>query len=199
MFYAAGWCLGSTDEFYCAGQEEWRGWLVENHNASDGVWLVFYKKHTGKKCISYEDAVDEALCFGWIDSIVKRVDDERYLRKFTPRKSGSVWSEANKRRVERLILEGRMTKVGLSRVKEAKESGEWFKRRVRAKELKVPPSMEKALKANKKALENFKSLAPSHRRQFVGWVVNAKREKTRKRRLTEAIGILERGEKLGLK
>lgn len=190
--------MGLVESLYVAGRDEWRVWLDKNYSIKSEVWLIFYKKHTGKLCVSYGDAVDEALCFGWIDSIVKRVDDERYLRKFTPRKRGSVWSEVNKRRVRRLIREGRMTEAGLAMVKEAKESGEWFKRRVR-NALKIPPFMEEALATNKKALENFNELKPSYRRNMVGWILSAKREETRRRRLAEAIGVLERGEKLGLK
>ena len=180
-------------------KEEWRAWLEKHHSAKNEIWLLFYKQHTGKPCVSYHDAVDEALCFGWIDSIVKRVDDERYLRKFTPRRSSSVWSEVNKRRVERLIREERMTETGLTRVREAKESGEWFKGRAREKVLEVPAFLEEALAANKKALENFNGLAPSYRRNMVGWVSSARKEETRRKRLAEVIGVLERGEKLGLK
>ncbi len=187
-----------AEELYVAGRDEWRSWLWKNHGVKGEVWLIFYKKHTGKPCVSYDDAVEEALCFGWIDSVVRRVDDERYVRKFTPRKAGSVWSEANKRRVEKLMREKRMTEAGSARVSEAKESGEWFKSGVK-KEFKVPRFMEEALAANKKALENFNKLAPSYRRQLVGWVSSAKREKTRKKRLAEAIGVLERGGKLGMK
>jgi uncharacterized protein YdeI (YjbR/CyaY-like superfamily) len=187
------------EELYVASREQWRAWLEKHHSTKSEIWLLFYKQHTGKPCVSYNDALDEALCFGWIDSIVKRVDDERYLRKFTPRKSSSVWSEVNKRRVERLICVERMAKAGLARVREAKKSGEWFKRRVREKELEVPAFFEEALATNKKALENFKGLAPSYRRNMVGWVLSAKKEETRRKRLAEVIGVLERGEKLGLK
>jgi uncharacterized protein YdeI (YjbR/CyaY-like superfamily) len=188
-----------ADELCVVGRKEWRAWLQKNHSIKNEIWLVFFRRHTGKPCVSYGDALDEALCFGWVDSIVKRVDDMRYLRKFTPRKSGSVWSEVNKRRVEQLIHEGRMTDVGLARVREAKESGEWFMRRVRKKELEVPAFFEKALAANKKALENFSRLAPSYKKNMIGWVFNAKKEETRRKRLAEVIGVLERNEKLGLK
>jgi uncharacterized protein YdeI (YjbR/CyaY-like superfamily) len=112
--------------------------LEENHSTKSEIWLQFCKQHTGKPCVSYDDALDEALCFGWVDSLVKHVDDEQYLRKFTPRKRDSVWSEANKRRVERLIHEGRMEEAGMTRVTEAKKSGEWFKCRVRKKQLEIP-------------------------------------------------------------
>jgi uncharacterized protein YdeI (YjbR/CyaY-like superfamily) len=178
-------------------RNEWRGWLEKNHDVVNEVWLIYYKKHTSKPRIPYDDAVKEALCFGWIDSIVKRVDDERYAQKFTPRKDGSRWSEA-KRRVKELMREGMMTEAGLAKVRAAKESGEWFKSRLR-KEFEVPPYMKKALTANKRALENFNKLAPSYKRNLVGWVSSAKREETRKRRLKEAIRVLERGEKLGMK
>lgn len=182
-----------------SGRETWRAWLERNHTLKRAVWLRFYKKHTRRPGVSYSDAVEEALCFGWIDSLVKRVDDERYVRKFTPRKRGSVWSEANKRRVERLIREGRMTEAGLAKIETAQASGEWAKRRVREKSLAVPAFFEDALATNKRALKNFTALAPSHKRNLVGWVASAKRKETRKRRLAEAIAVLERGEKLGLK
>jgi uncharacterized protein YdeI (YjbR/CyaY-like superfamily) len=180
-------------------REEWRAWLGRNHSSINSVWLVFYKRHTGKPCVPYNDAVEEALCFGWIDSLVKRVDDEQYVRKFTPRKHGSVWSETNKRRVRRLIQRGKMTEAGLAKVEAAKASGEWSKRRVREASLEVPAFFEKALDMNAKALKAFNALAPSHKRNMVGWVASAKREETRRRRLAEAITVLERGEKLGLK
>jgi len=199
VFWVVGWCLSLDEELCAAGKEEWRAWLEKNHSIKSEIWLLFYKQYSGKLCVSYDDALDEALCFGWVDSIVKRVDDRRYLRKFTPRKSGSVWSEVNKERVERLIREGRMAEAGLARVMEAKESGEWFKRRIMEKELNVPTFFKKALAANKKALENFKGLAPSYRKNMVGWVLSAKKEETRRRRLAEVIEILERGEELGLK
>ncbi len=157
-----------AEELYFTSRKEWRDWLKKNYDIKNEVWLIYYKKHTDKPRISYDDAVEEALCFGWIDSIVRRVDDERYAQKFTPRKSGSVWSEANKRRVEKLMREGRMTEAGLVMVREAKERGEWFKRRIR-KESVVPPFMEEALAANKKALENFSKLAPSYQEE-IHWV-----------------------------
>jgi len=187
------------EKLYVVSRGEWRVWLEKNHDIESEVWLIYYKKHTGKPRIPYDDAVEEALCFGWIDSIVKRVDDERFMQKFTPRKDGSMWSEANKRRVEKMVREGRMTEVGLVKVKEAKARGEWFKNRIRKKEFKVPLFMKDALAVNKKALENFNKLAPSYKRNFVGWVSSAKREETRKMRLAEAIGLLEKGEKLGMK
>ena len=161
--------------------------------------MIFYKKHTGKPRVPYDEAVEEALCFGWIDSIVKRIDDEKYTQKFTPRKPDSKWSHSNKKRVEKIIREGRMTEAGLALINAAKKSGKWeqviqpFK--VNAKPLEII----NALSANKKAWENFNKLAPSHQRQFLGWITTAKKEETRQRRLKEAVEILAQGKKLGMK
>lgn len=98
---------------HLAGRDAWRAWLQVNHHRENGVWLVFYKKHTGKQGVSYENAVDEALCFGWIDSLVKRIDEEKYAQKFTPRKPGSKWSKLNMERMRKLHSQGRMTRFGL--------------------------------------------------------------------------------------
>ena len=100
-------------QVYVQNREEWRNWLRQHHDRSNGIWLVFYKKHTGKPTLKYDEAVEEALCFGWIDSIIKKVDDEKYVRKLTPRKADSRWSESNKKRVTKLQKQGLMTQVGL--------------------------------------------------------------------------------------
>ena len=123
---------------------EWRAWLERNHDAEIAVWLVFHKKHTGKPTISYDAAVGEALCFGWIDSIVKRIDEDRFARKFTPRKVNSKWSELNKDLAERMIREGRMAESGLVQINEAKKNGEWFSKVLPKKEIVVPQSMREA-------------------------------------------------------
>jgi uncharacterized protein YdeI (YjbR/CyaY-like superfamily) len=105
---------------------QWRRWLAENYDKEeDGIWLVFYKKETGRPSLEYEESVEEALCFGWIDSIIKRIDDDKYCRKFTPRKDSSRWSNTNRRRVEKIIKEGGMTEFGLAKVEAAKGSGNW--------------------------------------------------------------------------
>ncbi len=163
------------------------------------VWLIYYKKHAGKPSIPYEDSVEEALCFGWIDGIIKRIDDKRCARKFFPRRSPSRWSESNKKRAERMISEGRMTEAGMARVDDAKKSGEWFKSNVVPKNLMIPAFIEEALTKNKKARENFSKLAESYKKLYVRWISSAKREETRLRRLEEAIDLLEQNKKLGLK
>jgi len=137
-------CTIRTPELHITNIAEWRAWLERNHDAEIAVWLVFHKKHTGKPTISYDDAVGEALCFGWIDSLVKRIDEDRFARKFTPRKVNSKWSELNKDLAERMIREGRMAESGLVQINEAKKNGEWFSKVLPKKEIVVPQSMREA-------------------------------------------------------
>src|SRR5258705_8023123 len=107
-------------------RDQWRKWLAENHEKENaGIWLVFHKKHTGRPVLDYEEAVEEALCFGWIDSLIKRIDDHKYCRKFTPRKDKSNWSSTNRKRLEKITKEGRMTEFGLAKVDAAKRSNKW--------------------------------------------------------------------------
>src|SRR5574341_588687 len=108
-------------------REELRSWLEKNHDKKAGIWMIYYKKHSRKESIPYDDAVEEALCYGWIDSTVKKYDEERYIQRFTPRKDKSIWSELNKRRVEKMIREGKMTDAGLQKINEAKRNGYWNK------------------------------------------------------------------------
>jgi len=177
----------------------WRAWLAENHQTQDGLWLIFHKRHTGKAGLTYVEALEEALCFGWIDGIVRRIDDEKHMIRFSPRRKNSIWSEHNKKRARRLIKEGRMTPVGLARVQEAKASGQWAKAAVREDTTIVPAELTEALAHNEKARLNFESLAPSYRRQFIYWVAIAKREETRRKRIQETIDLLIHNKRLGLK
>ena len=147
-----------ADELYVTNRDDWCEWLRKNYETKKEVWLIYYKKHTGTPSIPYDDSVEEALCFGWIDNIIKRIDDEKFVRKFTPRKAKSKWSEANKKRARKMIKEGKMTEAGLAKIREAKKSGEWFKAASPRKELVIPPYMKEALAKNKKALENFNKL-----------------------------------------
>jgi len=172
----------------------WRRWLKKNHGSFKEVWLAFYKKHTGRANISYDAAVEEALCFGWIDSIVKRLDDDRYARKFTPRKPRSVWSETNRRRYQNMKSRGLLAAQGLERPPAPKGSDT-----PKQSERKLPRYIEKRLKTVPLAWENFKQLAPSYRRAYVSWIDSAKRDETRERRLREALELLEAGKKLGMK
>jgi len=191
--------MTAVEELYMTNRDEWREWLQNNYDARAEVWLIFFKKQTGKPSISYDDAVEEALCFGWIDSIIKRIDEDKFARKFTRRKSKSKWSNVNKERARKMIREGRMREPGLSQVREAKESGEWFSTVSRPKELEVPEFMKEALASNEKASRNFDNMAKSYKELYVRWIMAGKRDETRKRRLAEAIELLERNEKLGMK
>jgi len=191
--------METTEELYVTNRNDWRAWLTKNHYTKKEVWLIYYKEHSGKPRIPYDDAVEEALCFGWIDSIVKKIDDETFVQKFTPRKDNSKWSKANKKRAMRMIKEGKMTEAGLAKIREAEKSGEWFKTGPIRKELAFPPNLYKQLAANKRALENFNRLADGYKRLFVAWVTSAKKEETRQRRLLEAIQLLEQNKKLGMK
>ena len=186
-------------QLYVADRKQWRDWLSANHATEAGIWLIFYKKETSRPTIAYEAAVEEALCFGWIDSIIKKIDDGRYARKFTPRSDKSKWSQLNKKRSNRMIKEGRMTKVGLAKIKTAKKTGLWNKDGRPQISLDIPPEFAKALARNKTAKKSFDNLAPSYRRHYIGWIAIAKRQDTKKRRIEESITLLEKGKKLGLK
>jgi uncharacterized protein YdeI (YjbR/CyaY-like superfamily) len=171
----------------------WRKWLAQQHASSRGVWLVFHKPHSGVEAIPYEDSVREALCFGWIDSLIKRLDDDRYARKFTPRKPTSKWSDLNRRRWAELGAEGRLTAAGLAAGPAGKA------RAVRPALPALPAYVTAAVRANAKAWAFFRSLPPSQRRLFVGWIHTARRPETRERRIRESIALLAAGKKLGLR
>ncbi len=143
--------------------------------------------------------MEEALCFGWIDSLIKRIDDSKYCRKFTPRKHYSGWSSTNKRRVEKVIKEGKMTEFGKAKVDAAKRSGRWELDPRPAIATAVPRDLSEALARNRAARDSFEKLAPTYQKHFVAWIVTAKRPETRAKRLNECLALLERGEKLGLK
>jgi len=179
-------------------RDDWRAWLADNHAVEKEIWLVLHKKHTGKQSISYDEAVEEALCFGWIDGIVKSMDDEKYALRFSPRRGGSVWSEANKKRVARVIAQGRMTKAGLVKIKEAKKNGEWDKAAQREDVTNVPTDLRRALQANRAAQRYFDALAPSHQRQYIYWITDAKKDETRRRRIQAALRLLRENRKLGI-
>jgi uncharacterized protein YdeI (YjbR/CyaY-like superfamily) len=174
-------------------RRQWRSWLTKHHKSSPGVWLVFYKAHTGEKSIAYEDMIREALCFGWIDSLIKRLDDDRFLLKVTPRKPTSKWSDINRKRWAALKAGGLLTAAGLA----AAPTKNTYAPRPIIPEL--PNYIAKALKENSKAWDFFQSLAPTYRRNFVVWIDIAKRPETRAKRIRESISLLAAGKKLGLK
>lgn len=174
-------------------REEWRAWLEKHHATETEIWLVFPKKHTGKPRVSYDAAVEEALCFGWIDSVARTLDGDHSMQRFTPRKDRTNWSPSNLERVERLRAEGKMTDAGIAVLHPDPDYRP--PERIGAE---PPPWLEEALRKHPKAWESFQRLAPSHRRNYVRWITEAKKEETRLGRLQQALGMLERGEKLGI-
>lgn len=181
-------------------REEWRLWLDKNHNRENELWLIFQKKDSSKPSVSYDEAVEEALCYGWIDSIIRTIDDRQYMRKFTPRKETSVWSASNRIRVEKLIREKRMTRFGLRLVNAAKENGRWDQpAQLPEVSLEVHTEFREAMDLTPEAKRCFQQLAASHKKEYIVWINMAKRDDTRSRRIKEAVELLARGDKLGLK
>jgi uncharacterized protein YdeI (YjbR/CyaY-like superfamily) len=176
------------------GAEGWHGWLETHHLDSPGVWLVFYRQGLGAKSISYAEAVDAALAYGWIDSMIKRLDGRRYARKFTPRRPGSIWSNLNIERVQALIHEGKMTRWGLEAF-EGRTGKVSLLERFNAGEVAVPIEFEAALRKNKRAWSNYQRMAPSHRKRYLLWISGAKKPATRERRIAEAVRLVARNVK----
>jgi uncharacterized protein YdeI (YjbR/CyaY-like superfamily) len=182
--------------------EAWKDWLKKHHNAEPLVWLVFRKKGSGVSRVpfSYQEALDEALCMGWVDSLVKRIDEKEYMRKFTPRKASSSWSEINKKRVEELILEGRMMPPGMKTIMVARENGLWDKG-VKIPEVddSLPGALLIAFQEHPRARDHYFAMALRAQKQYNIWINMAKRAETVRKRIDESIGLLEKGEELGLK
>lgn len=186
-------------KIFASDRNEWRNWLAENHDSAEEVWLVYFKKHTGKASVSYMESVKEALCFGWIDGIKKSIDNETYMHRFTPRRPRSKWSPLNIKLAKELIDSGQMTGAGLAVFKQRQEYDPELLKSIKAQDVSLAPEIKKSLKANQKAWENFNQLAPGYRKQYVGWLQSAKRPETREKRLKEAIELLARNKKLGMK
>ena len=176
---------------------QWRDWLTEHHASESEVWLIFHKRHTAVGSIDYKDALDEALCFGWVDSLIKRLDDRRYARKFTPRSADSRWSAINRKRYAELKADGRLRPPGIERPPGHRGYSPLPPRLPMPS--KLPAYIQAALISNDTALRHFEALAPSQRRRYFAWIESAKREETKLRRLKEAIRLLARGKVLGLK
>ena len=177
-------------QLYVEDREAWRSWLAANHNQPGGVWLVLYHKKSGVPTVTYDEAVEEALCFGWVDSRTNKRDGESYVLYFTSRNPKSNWSRANRQRVERMMEQGRMTEAGLGLVKLAKESGAWTALE-EVQESVIPPDLGEALAAGDKAEANFQAFRPSSKRILLQWILNARRPETRRRRIEETVRLAE--------
>lgn len=196
LFHCILGAMEMKNTTFAASRAEWHRWLEQHHATAAETWLVYYKKNSGTPSISYSESLEEALCFGWIDSLIQKIDDEKYARKFTPRRAGSKWSALNRRIVAKLVSQGRMAPSGLACVDfslpEASAAPP-----LRAP-LPLPDWLAAALALHPLAWQNFNALPPSHRRQYIAWISDAKKEETRQRRLLAAVARLEKNEPLGM-
>jgi uncharacterized protein YdeI (YjbR/CyaY-like superfamily) len=179
-----------------ASNAEWEAWLDAEHADSDGAWIKFAKKGSGVESVAYAEAVDVALCYGWIDSLVNSLDERFYLQKFTPRRAKSKWSRANCEKIEELTKQGRMKPAGFAQVELAKADGRWEAAYASPANAEVPADLQTALDANSKAAEFWAGLNKSNRFAIIFQLEDAKKPETRVRRLEKFMGMLERGEKL---
>jgi uncharacterized protein YdeI (YjbR/CyaY-like superfamily) len=173
---------------------EWRAWLAQNHQRPDGVWLITYKKAAGKPRLEYDDAVEEALCFGWVDSKPAKLDDERSMLWFAPRKGGTGWSRPNKERVERMIAAGLMMPAGAAKVAAAQQDGSWFALDA-VENLEIPPDLAAALDAYAAARANFEAFPRSAKRGILEWISTAKTAATREKRIAETARLAEQNQR----
>ena len=180
--------LATLEHVYVSTRTAWREWLGTHHDRSPGIWLVFDRKSSRSDRLAYGDAVEEALCFGWIDSTVHPIDTERYEQLFTPRKPKSVWSRTNKDRVARLIADGLMTPAGVAKIDEAKRIGSWSALDA-VEAMVIPPDLDAALAANPTAHGHFHAFSPSTRKGYLYWLNGAKRPEARMARLTEIVRL----------
>ena len=184
--------------FECFDPEDrrlWREWLSANHDKAQGIWLVIKKKNSKKKGVNLADAVEEALCFGWIDSTLNVVDETCFKLLMTPRRQGSIWSRTNKNRVEKLIQDGLMTTAGLTKIEAAKIDGSWNKLDS-AEEMILPEDFQKTLALDETARRNFESFNDSAKKQILWWIGSAKRQETRARRIQLAVVMAKQNSKV---
>jgi len=176
--------MKDIEEYTPLDKQDWRKWLKLNHNKKEAVWLIFYKKKSPKYNLSWSDSVDQALCFGWIDSTKRSIDNEKYKQYFTKRKAKSNWSKVNKDKVNILIEQGLMEEKGYHSIQTAKENGSWtYLDEVEA--LKVPEDLKDVFKNHTNAKENFENLSKSSRKLLLYWILSAKRKETREKRILE--------------
>jgi uncharacterized protein YdeI (YjbR/CyaY-like superfamily) len=186
-------------------RKDWRQWLLKNHSKFNEIWLIYFKNKSSVKSITYEDSVDEALCFGWIDSIIKKIDDTKYARKFTPRTNPKKWSDLNIKRVRKLMAEGLMNKAGLDKIdkevlrKINKTGFSDLSGQKKQAKLEVQKFIINFFEENEPALKNFNKLAATYKRHYVLWITSAKKDDTIRKRLIESVILLKENKKLGLK
>ncbi len=179
--------MNVDNALYFKDRKEWRRWLESNYGAANEVWLLHYKKHSGTKCVSLPEAVEEAICFGWIDSRIKSIDADKYILKYSPRRPKSVWSKINRERAEKAIAMGKMTVAGLAAIEVARRNGNWDAAYTNTARDEMPPDLKEALESNPLAMNNFEGFANSYRNMYIGWVTGAKTPETRQKRIAEVV------------
>lgn len=183
--------MDKKDLHYFKNAQEWREWLHENHASSNGVCLLFYKVGSSQESMRWEEAVQVAICYGWIDSTVKKIDNESRKQVFTPRKDKSVWSKLNKTYIEKLIAENLMHESGLKKIEIAKQNGSWQSLDA-VESLEIPQDLQIAFDNNEQAFENYKKFSFTYRKSYLYWLNQAKREETRNTRIAEIIHLCEK-------
>ena len=178
--------------------QQWRNWLGENHAIAYEAWLIHYKKHINKTGISYDDALEEALCFGWIDGKMQGIDEEKYMVRYSPRKVKSVWSKLNKERALKLIELEKMTDAGVAKIEEAKKNGYWDSAYTNKQTDELPLDLKNALIKDPDAWYNFQHFANSYKNNYIGWINRAKSEETRKSRIAEVVKRSSMNKKPGI-
>lgn len=189
--------MAKTDElkdFHPRTRRKWREWLAENHDKSKGIWFVYFKKSANKPRVTYDEAVEEALCFGWIDSLPRKLDEERSKLLFTARKPKSVWSKLNKARIEKLIKSGAMTEIGQAKIEAAKRDGSWNALDA-SDNLEIGADLQKAFDQNKLAEKNFLAFTGGVKRAILQWLYSAKRAETRRARIEKIVRMAAAGKR----
>jgi len=186
--------MKKIEQIHFKDEKEFRKWLEKNHDREEGIWMLFYKKETGVENIEYDSAVEQALCFGWIDGMIKKLDNEKYLRRFTPRRRGSKWSSLNIKRAEKMIEQGNMTEKGMELFNSAQ-----IKDRNTPHDNEISGWVMEKIECNEKAYSFFKTLAPSYKKIYLGYVLDAKKIETQQNRLEKVIKRLEENLKPGMK
>jgi len=177
--------------FHARTQKEWRNWLEKNHQSEKSVWLIFYKKGSGIQSTNYAEALEEALCFGWIDSKANKRDDESYYQYFAKRKPRSNWSKVNKEKAAQLIEKGLMTPAGFESIEIAKRNGSWSALD-EVEELIIPADLKLLFDKNKEAFDNWEKFSRSAKRAVLEWILNAKRPDTRQKRISETVELAQK-------
>jgi len=168
-------------------REEWRDWLTKNHSKANEAWVILYKKNSEKNGLKYVEAVEEALCYGWIDSKMNRLDEDTFRQRFSPRRKNSIWSKSNKERAIRLIKEGKMTNAGYVSINEGKRSGKWQDAYTSKTIPAIPDDLQKTLQASPTALINFQAFPNSTKLIYIHWIQSAKRPETRAKRIKQVV------------